>query len=176
MDWYYYHCVIISDSIPVFPAKASQTAKNTKRQHKAQHSKQQSIQNKLGNRIQCVVVAKKNPQWRHHNVIIRMVDGQGQQTLQTFHLTAQQSKSEHQASVNQVKKTFNCFKHPKVQFRARFTPAIWSTNKGAVYTSANVWDISKQLQKVAKKQNRSKLVITVQFPKDFESVPALINS
>lgn len=120
----------------------------------------------------CKVVINKSPEWAHHDVSVVMKNLFTQQTLMQFELPAAKTN---QASVNSTTSTFDCQKYQVIQFYAKFNPPIWENQKNAVFQSKTTWNIQQKVQSLTD-QSAKELVITINFPSDFNHVPELINS
>lgn len=120
---------------------------------------------------QCLMTVTKKPVWSHENVKVKIVDFSTKQILKILVLAA---ATKTKPSVNSLTQTYNCVKHPIVQLEASYTPSIWSTDIGKVYSGKNIYNLTKQIFS-AQAKNIKKLEITAIFPSDFLGVPMVVN-
>lgn len=121
--------------------------------------------------LSCYVVLNKSPDWSKYDVTVVMYNLTNHNNI-TSYLLSKTTGSK--PSVNSIKQSFNCQQYPQISFKASFKPPIWQNLAGQEYNAKTVWNLTPQL--VEPPQNTNAITITINFPGDFMSVPALINN
>lgn len=121
--------------------------------------------------LQCLMTVTKKAAWSQESVEVKIVDFSTKQILETIVLAAATKTA---PSVNSLTQAYNCIEHPIVQLEASYTPSIWSTDIGKIYSGKNIYNLTKQIF-TAQAKNIKKLEIMANFPGDFLSVPMVVN-
>lgn len=119
----------------------------------------------------CYVVLNKSPDWSKYDVTVVMYDLTNHKDITSFLLSKATSSK---PSVNSIKQSFNCQQYPQISFKVSFQPPIWQNLAGQQYNAKTVWNLTPQL--VEPPPNATAITITINFPDDFMSVPALIKN
>jgi hypothetical protein len=125
-------------------------------------------QAKVSNLI-CSIIVKRNPAWQCFDINVVMFNPNqpaDKNIIETFFLPKTTQKD---SKVNQLQKTFDCYKYPLFEFKVTYLPPIWHTEAGKpianTFNSRKIYDISPQL--TINGANKQQLEIVLNFPEDF---------
>ncbi|MGC1182370.1 hypothetical protein [Legionella sp.] len=108
--------------------------------------------------ITCYYTLAKDNCWIKYNVTVQVVDTSTDEVLTTVTVPAGKSWA---------RVTFPCKTNgQKLIYKAQFTPPIWESEKGHVYTAKNYWSLPKVVNPGDSAWN-----VSVCYPSDFSEVP-----
>ncbi|MBN9231523.1 MAG: hypothetical protein BGO90_09395 [Legionella sp. 40-6] len=108
--------------------------------------------------ITCYYTLAKDNCWLRYNVSVEVMDAISAQTLTTVTVPAGESWT---------RVTFPCKTNgQKLMYRARFTPSIWESEKGKIYSAKNFWSLPSAVNPGDSAWN-----VSVCFSSDFSEVP-----
>lgn len=119
----------------------------------------------------CIVTVVKKPEWKNFDVDVGLYTLPLNQMVLELKLPKDRPK---QPGLLTLSLPLDCKKYDLVQFKARFSPAIWAGQENTLFSSLRVWSLAEELPKIVPGKTQVQILVT--FPDDFVGVPEPINT
>jgi hypothetical protein len=105
----------------------------------------------------CYFTLAKDNCWLKYNVTVEVMDALTTKVVTTISIPSGQPWA---------RQAFTCQAAQKFMYHAQFTPVIWESEKGKVYSAKEFWSLPEEIKPGDKAWN-----VSVCYPKNFAEVP-----